>query len=73
MIVNIGVGGIVPDCLLEGFKRLGHIALLHVYACNFDPGLGKRWCQLQRFFEIGLGTISITRKEPVRLFSFGTM
>jgi hypothetical protein len=65
VIINVGVGGIVLDCLVEGFKRLGHIALLHVYARNLDPALGQRWYQLHRLFEISFGTISIGGKEPV--------
>ena len=53
------------DRLVEGFKRLGHIALLHVYARNLDPTLSQRWYQPHRFFEVSLGTIRICRKEPV--------
>ncbi len=53
------------DRLLEGIKRLDYVGLLHVYARNLDPTLGQRWYQLHRFFEISLGTIGISGKEPV--------
>jgi hypothetical protein len=73
VIVNVGVGRIVLDRLLERFSRFLHIALLHVYACNLDPALGKRWNQLQRFLEVSLGTIGISHKEPGGMFGLGTM
>jgi hypothetical protein len=63
MVVNVGVGRIVLDRLLECLSRFLHVALLHVYACNLDPALGKRWNQLQRFLEVILGTIGVSHKE----------
>ena len=52
MIVDIGVAWVMLNRLLECSKRLGRLALLHMYTSNLDIVLRERWEGLDRLLKI---------------------
>lgn len=64
VVIDIRVGWMMPDRLIEALEGFLRISLLHMHAGYLYKTLGVQRDKHNGFLEIGLRTFDVAHKEP---------